>query len=1036
MFDHVVERHSVQVMEDGISQGPGAQQQSTVKPTPRRNHSFRIRDNTLKALEDDDPGSLVKATYREQISPLSPVRVEHVFDTVASFGESRAVSESLPTAHLEDRALTLRSRRSGPQEKEDRTTTEMSNPLTNKESTSAASLMEARNPRYLRVGALQKWNVTDVDREIETERERQREMVRKMEEEIQKQMEVHMAATAALEEEEEDSETVGLKPIEALREREREQEEVAAPKRPKMLDNEEHANKPRATYFALTGQIHETVHQGERVNEEEIFGRSRQALVRGEDTGMKEEPFDDFAVRTGQWGAQIPVAPFKRNPSLDAAMQKNVAEEIHIYDTQRTDHRLQDREQHLATREEMEKEKQRLAEFEKMKELERLRELKKRELENEKQREIEKRRQMEMQKEIERQKQLERQREQEREIQRELERQREIDRQKREKERQKQMEYERMKAAERELELQREFERKRQKDFEREKERMLDQERLRLREFEKQKEMERERERQMELERQREVERQKQRELEKQREIERQKELERHRELERQRELEKQREMEKERQRQLERQRELDRQRELERQRDLERQLEMERQREMERQKELARLKQADMEIERWKKQKAEERESRKELEELERIKELERQQLLDFELQRQRERQLQPEQRKHRAKGTKELEGERKQQAERQRGAERWVEVEQEKRTATSPLRPKVLDLDQVSLGAWTGRDENSPTARWKQPSLRPDEVYRPAILDIDSFKSQTQPDSFTVTGTVTPGRPQSTQLNLPQGQSPPQPQFHPQSQAFLHPSPAERIRTQLPPPLQPQILHQNQQNLQPLITERPKPHSLTETSDWALMSRQPSSALPQVQINVWGRTELAVDEPLWVSATEGSRRPISTRPASLEQQLLRPEERGLGTILTPNSATAMSPVFTPIQQTSLAAPLIPIHTPAPSVQSNLWPPATPILNPERSWTSVPLSGGSSGSLAPSPATPLVGKDTLVPASQNVTASVTDPKWSPNWELVSQEQRENRAPHRDKGQQVRKHALLHTNAILLIFLGMLFFSD
>uniref|UniRef100_A0A9J7XE45 Si:ch73-138n13.1 n=1 Tax=Cyprinus carpio carpio TaxID=630221 RepID=A0A9J7XE45_CYPCA len=1076
MFEHVVERHNVQVMEDNISQDPRAQQESTIKPMPRRNHYLRIQDKTLKALEDDEPGSLVKATYREQVSPSSPVRVEHVFDTVALFGENRAVSEVLPTASLEDRAHTLRSRRSAPQGKEDRPTYEIGNLLKD----------EAATPRYLRVGALQKWTATEADREIESQMEQQKEMLRKLEEEIQRQTELHMAAAAVLQEEEEDSEVERKKQLEAQRVREREREEVAAPKRPKILEAEEQMNKPRATYFALTGQIQEPVHQGERVEEEAILGNIKR--------GMKEVLFDDFTVRSGQWGLQNPIAPFRRNPSLEAAMQRDSQEEPHKNDTcPRTDHRLQERERQKAFREETEIETQRLAEFEKVMELERQQEIKKqRDLEIEKQKiEREKKREIEIQKEKERQKELERQREQEREKQRELERQREIEQQKREKERQKQIEYERMKAAERELEQQREFERQRQKEFELEKERMLDQERLRLREFEKWKEMERERKRQLELDRQREIERQKQRELEKHREMERLKELERQRELERQQELEKQKEQERERQRQLERQRELDRQRELERQEELERQLEIERQWETERQKELERRKQRELEIEKWKRQKAEERETKKELAELERIKELERQQLLDFELQRQREKQLQQEQAKQRSKKERE---DRQKMSEWQRASERHrMETEQEKFIPTSPLRPKVLDLDAVSLGFRTGRDshENSPTARWKQPSLHPNELYKPGILDIDSFRSQTQPDTFSSTGygglesgsvgSVIQARPQATQPNVlqpqtaSQVQSPLQSQFHPQSQAFFQPSPAERMRTQLPPPLQPQILHQTQPHSLPFATERPRPqtNSLIETSDWPFVAQQPN--------NDWVHTkaELAVDEPLWVSAMEGSRRPVSTRPVGLEQQLLHHEDRGSVNILTDSSASSMSPVFTPVLHPNIAPPMVPIQTPMLTAQPGfgpiqtpmltaqlglgpiqtpmltaqpgpgpiqtpmlstqpglgtiqtpvltaqpcLHPSVAPIMTPERCWTSEPLNVGSNGALVPPPTKPLAKKETSVPTSQVATFSVTDPIWSPNWELASQGQRENRASHRDKVQQKRSRSMCRRSA-------------
>ncbi|XP_051950282.1 titin homolog [Xyrauchen texanus] len=1026
MFEHVVERHSVQVMEDSASQGQGTQQECTVKP--RRNHSLDIQDNSFKPLEDLDSGSLVKATYRGQFSPSSPVRVEHVFDTVALFGESRAVSEVLPTAQLEDRALTLRSQRSAPQGEVNRSPPEISKLIKDEESTSAASPMEPHIPCYLRVGALQKWTVTEVDQEKEAEREQLSEMVRKTEEEIQKQMELHMSAAAALEQEEEESEAELKKQIEAQRVRERELEDIAAPKRPKMLDSEEQMNKPRATYFALTGQILEPVHQSERLDADVIFGQGEQGIMGGEDRRIKELPFDEFSVRTGQLSPQDPIAPFKRNPSLDAAMQGDLQEEQHINDTgQRIDHRLQEREQQKAIREEMEMERQRL-EDEKIKELERQHEIKKQQnLEIKKQKEIEREKRKEMEILKKRQKQLERQGDQERERQRELERQREIERQKqREKEQQKQIEFERINAAEKELKQQIAFERQQQKEFEREKERMLDQERLRLREFEKQKEMEKERERQLELERQREVERQNQRELERQRE----KELERQRKLERQQELAKQKELEKERHRLLERQRELDRQRELEMQRDLERQQEIERQRELDKQKELERQKQRELEIERWNHQKAEKRENRREQEELESIKELERRQLLDFELHRQRERQLQQEQVKQRGKDKKEQEEERHQQPEQQRGAEQQqMEAEQEKRTPTSPLRPKVLDLDSVSLGVWTGRDsqKNSPTARWKQPSLRIDEPYKPAILDIDSFMSQTQPDTFPVTGFgglesggvgLMQVCPHAIQQNLlqphpaPQAQSPPQYQFHLQSQTFFQPSPGERVRTELPPPLQPQTLHQAQHHSLPLATRRSKPqtHSLIESSDLAFGTRQPSSASPHTQTDVWRQTqvELSVDEPLWVSAMEASRRPINTRPSNFDQQLLQQEQRG--TILTPTSTSSL--IFTPVQHPSLAPPMVPIKNPMLVVPPSLGPSVAPILTPERYWTSSPFSGESSGGLFTSPGKPLAKKESSVPSCQVATSSVTDPICSPNWELASQGQRENRAPHRDKGQQ------------------------
>ncbi|TRY74271.1 hypothetical protein DNTS_000464, partial [Danionella cerebrum] len=979
VYEHVVKRHNVQVMEDCPSQSLRTQQETTVKPLPTRNHSLRIPDNTLKANDVVDLGSLTVAAYKGQISPSSSIRVDHVFDAV-SFGESCVVSETLPTAHLEDKALTLRSRRSTTQGEQHKVTNDGSN----------LAKEDGTTPRYLRVGALQKWNATETGGEFEKERERQKEILRRMEEEIQRQTEIHMIAAAALEQEEED-EAESNKWSEAKRDGEREREDSAAPKRPKMLDAEEQVNKPRATYFALTGQIQEPVLQVERKEDKLLFGQGKLSGLLMEGGGLKEEvTFDDCMVRSRQRCPQIPLTPFRRNPSFEAATQRDSQE--HKQSTGlRTDHGMEEREQKVFR-----------VELEMQKEVERLCDIKKQE-------DSEKRREVEMQKERERQRDVEKLKEQERDRQKEMERQREVERHKRDKERQKQIEYERLKAAEKELEQQREFERQRQKEFEREKERMLEQEMLRFREFEKQRDLERERERQLELERQREIERQKQRELEKQREIERLKELERQQELERQRELDKRKELEKERQRKLGRQRELDKQRDLERQRNLERQQEIERQMEIERQKEIEKQKQREVDIEIWKRQKVEEREAKRHLEELERIKELEKRQLLDFEIQKQRERPNQKEQAK------------RKSKKERHR-----KETEHEIPMPTSPLRPKVLDLDSVSLGNRTRRDshDNSPTARWKQPTLLPDELYKPGILDIDSFRGQTQSNSRPVVGfsgmdcldgdSMIPARPQAKQINIPppqtapQLQSPSHPQFHPHAQGLFQPSPTERLRTQLPPPLQPQILHQPKSL--PFVTDKHRP--LIEATDWAFDAQQPLSCLTHEQSNFYRHTpaELTVDEPLWVSIKEGSRRPISTRPGGLEQQL---HQEDSGIILT-SSSSSMNPTFTSKEHSTYAAHMVPFQTPMVTAQPNLVPSVIPILSPERCWTSVPLG--------PSPPTKSSSRETLLPASQAVSF-VTDPKLNPNWELASQGLREKKTSHKDKVQQKRSRSMCRRSA-------------
>ncbi len=235
-----------------------------------------------------------------------------------------------------------------------------------------------------------------------------------------------------------------------------------------------------------------------------------------------------------------------------------------------------------------------------------------------------------------------------------------------------------------------------------------------------------------------------------------------------------------------------------------------------------------------------------------------------------------------------------------------------------------------------------------------------------------------------------------------------------------------------------------------------MIETSDWPFVAQLPN--------NAWGHTkaELSVDEPLWVSAMERSRRPVSTRPGGFEQQFLHHEDRGSSNILTPSSTSSMSPVFTPVLHPTIAQPMVPIQTsvltaqtgfgpiqtpvlsaqpglgqiqtsmltaqpsfgpiqtPVPTAQPCVRPSVAHILTPERFWTSEPLNVGSSGSLVPRPTKPIAKKETSVPTNQDVTFSVTDPMWSPNWELASQGQRENHASDRDKVQQVRKNTLWH----------------
>uniref|UniRef100_A0AAZ3R9X6 Tankyrase 1-binding protein C-terminal domain-containing protein n=1 Tax=Oncorhynchus tshawytscha TaxID=74940 RepID=A0AAZ3R9X6_ONCTS len=794
LFENVVERHSVLVMEEDRAQ-------NNTKSCPKRSVSLKLGDG-------EKGGSLVTSPYREPVSPSSPLRVEHLFDTVHAVGERRAVSESVPSAQLEDKAMTLRSRHSegnrpARAEPVEKRPARVQGDLSSTQRGAPASQHE-QGPRYLRVGALQKWNTSEVDRGAEVEKGREKERERK-EEEKERQREAERRMQMAVERE---------KPTEQDRER----EEVAAPKRLKMLEADEQPPKPRATYFALTGQIQEVISHGDE----------------GTEKGDLEVPFD-FSVMSGQWGSQGKV---KRNPSLVKTFGKSSQgqeQEEELMERKQTQERkretawdrktgmdemeiekqkqvleevreLEREKGRQRERKEFESEKQRQLEIERQKQLEyaRKREMEKqRELERERQNELEKETQRELERrcELERERQCELERERhcelERERQCELERERhceqererlcelererrcELERERRcelERERRCELERERRCELERErrceLERERRCELEREKEFKRERQRQFDLERQKKLErqmveeleeikemetrqlfrFEKQKQAERERHQLLELEKQilrekmereeqekmgqQEVDRERQRELERERQRELERERQRELERERQRELEweRQRELERERQRELER----ERQRELERER--QRELERERQRELERerQRELERERQRELERER---QRELERES---VEELEIIKELEGRQLLEKQNERARQ-QLQ----KQRLREKMEKEEQenmrqvaRQQEAERQRILERQRRENQERGVLDSlPLRPKVLDLDSVSLGDLHSRGSpHSPGARWKHPSPRGEDHYRPGILDIDSFRSQTQ--------------------------------------------------------------------------------------------------------------------------------------------------------------------------------------------------------------------------------------------------------------------------------------------------------
>ncbi|XP_056274530.1 trichohyalin isoform X2 [Pseudoliparis swirei] len=790
LFEHVVERHSVLLVEEG-------------KPVNKPHES--LRSLSFKRGKAEEEGTLVTATYKDPLSPSSPLRVSHAFDTVQAVEGSRAVSENVPSAQWEDKAMTLRSRRSeGSRPVEERTGSAQDEP--------ASAAMPEKQPRFLRVGALHKWNSPGLETSVE------KGMLKETQREEQEAL---------------DQDGHG--------ERDAEQEEVAAaPKRLKMLQSEEQP-KPRATYFALTGQMHEPV----------------SPVDAGESIGDEAGPFDNMSVRAEPDGSKTKLIPIRWNPAFDESLGKNSqvkVEELmrrHIsqseirstLDEQTKEEMMEvekkrelqkETERHMAKMKEHQREKQRqlelekeaLLEFARMKEREMQREFerqrqkafekekqefeeKQRALERQKQSELEQRQQLQ---ELERAKLRELEKERllqlEKEKRQKLERQKKIEREKlREQERDRQQEQERQR--QREEERQRELDKKRQLlEIQKEKQKMEELkriqefERLQLLEFENQKEKEARKEKEtqqlMELEKQRRRERREREEAEKMRQValdqevirmkELSKERERQKELQKEIDREKQREMERQQQRDLERQRQLDferqeleNQRELERrsQRDLERerqrQLDLERQelenqREMERQRDLERERQRQLDIERQEleSQRLRQRELEKEKqrkESLERIKEMERRQLLELERQQQTERDKQQllELEKRRLRESLEREEAEKmrqiakqQGAERQRQKERQKKEEQERaRLESSPLRPQAVDLDSVlrnePLSKPTSHRSDTAT-RWKEPSPRLEASYKPAILDIDSFTSQVQPSSskdlFPVSG------------------------------------------------------------------------------------------------------------------------------------------------------------------------------------------------------------------------------------------------------------------------------------------------
>ncbi|KAF5908107.1 zinc finger CCCH domain-containing protein 13-like isoform X1, partial [Clarias magur] len=418
LFENVVEKHSIQRMEDANS--------SLVKPTPRQRLSLRTKGSGLFSSPDGEgDGSLVKSLA----SPSSPKRIDHVFDMVTVVEESRAVSENIPAAHLEEKALTLRRSNGGERlqqpslndgitaNEENSFTQGSGNVLKDKDRQSTGSLTEKSNTRVLRVGALPKWEDPFFDRERGLEMEKQREIVKDMEEVIRRQTEVYKAAKADIEENDLENEAeMEIAPA------------LAEPKVPETEDQQ--MTRPKATYFALTGQMNEVVHQSAGIDEERMFGSDTRGI--GKDRFKPETTFEDFSVKVGQRGFHNRLPSMRRNQSSEPPFRKSSPEGLQI--TEGTQWQTGPQKSM-----EQESERQKLAEYEKMKELERQQELEK---ERERQRELEKERerQRELEKERERQRELEKERERQRELEKERERQRELER---ERERQRELERER-----------------------------------------------------------------------------------------------------------------------------------------------------------------------------------------------------------------------------------------------------------------------------------------------------------------------------------------------------------------------------------------------------------------------------------------------------------------------------------------------------------------------------------------------------------------------------------------------------------------
>ncbi|XP_061622463.1 trichohyalin isoform X2 [Phyllopteryx taeniolatus] len=657
LFDNIVERSSVTNGADLLSNPP------------------------LRVGSKKDKGTLVTAMYKDYISP-SILRVNHTMDTVQGMGENRAVSESIPSAQWEDKAMTLNSRHS----EGNRTMMETTS-LIKGEPASAMAIEQ--QPRYLRIGSLQKWPTAGVAQEAGVQNATLNHSQREKEMDLNKDKD---------------------------RQKEADHEEIpGAPKRMKTLQIDEKP-KPKATYFALTGQIQESV----------------SSLDTGSDIIDSAVPSGDFAVGSGQVTSQGKVAEIKRNLSInetsgekkqgkyeDVRRMSHISprQVVSVLDMPTADIKMgvvksaqtkEDERQNGKMKvidgdkqRQMEIEKQALLQFSQMKEREMQREFERRkafEREKQKQRELQthslQESELGQQKDMGKQRQLyfkqekANQQEQEMQSRQEVERQRELERQREfEKQRQKEMHRQREQEKERKQKLQRQ----REQELERQQELMRQKEQEMERPLEQMSIREQEKEKLRELQRQQELMRLREQEIERQQEQVRLKEQEK----EIQQELRRLREQEKERWQQFERQQELmrlseqeeERQREVERQQELMRLREQEEEKLRELQRQQGQMRLREQEIERHREQvrlKEQEKETQQELrrlreQEKERRQQFGRQQEL-MRLSEQEEEQQREVERQQELMRLREQEEERRQQFERQQELMRLSEQEEER--------------------------------------------------------------------------------------------------------------------------------------------------------------------------------------------------------------------------------------------------------------------------------------------------------------------------------------------------------------------